>query len=193
MRAVCIFCGSNHGARPSYSAAARAAGEAVAKRRLTLVYGGGKVGLMGELAEGALAAGGEVVGVMPEALIAREIGHDRLTALHVVKSMHARKALMADLADGFIALPGGAGTMEEFFEAWTWGQLGHHDKPVGLVNVDGFFDALVAFVRRQTEEKFMRVEHRDMLLVDADAGRLLDRFEGYRPPTVEKWIRRSET
>jgi uncharacterized protein (TIGR00730 family) len=147
---------------------------------------------MGALADAALAAGGIVVGVIPEALVQREIAHSGLSEFHPVASMHARKARMADLADAFIALPGGAGTLEEFFEIWTWAQLGHHRKPVGLLNVDGFFDLLLPFLDHQRQERFMRQEHRDMLLTDTNAARLLDRFETYIPPNVEKWIRTGE-
>jgi uncharacterized protein (TIGR00730 family) len=192
MRSVCVFCGSNLGAQPEYGRAAEAFGRAVAARGLTLVYGGAKVGLMGLLADAALAAGGEVVGVIPAALVAREIAHDGLTALHEVESMHARKARMADLADGFVALPGGAGTLEEVFEVWTWGQLGHHAKPVGFLNVAGFFDSLFAFLDHAERERFMRPAHRGMLSVESDAERLLDRLKTYVPPTVTKWIARGE-
>jgi len=192
MKSVCVFCGSNAGAGTGYLQAARHLGGILGERKLRLVYGGAAVGLMGALADAALAAGGVVVGVIPEALVQREIAHTGLTELHPVASMHERKARMADLADSFIALPGGAGTLEEFFEIWTWGQLGHHRKPVGLLNVDGFFDSMLAFLDHQRRERFMRQEHRDMLLTDTDAARLLDRFETYLPPTVEKWIRTGE-
>ena len=192
MQSVCVFCGSNFGAREAYADAARDLGRAVATRGLRLVYGGAKVGLMGILADAALDAGGAVVGVIPEALVAREIAHGGLTETHGVRSMHERKALMADLSDGFIALPGGAGTLEETFEVWTWAQLGHHRKPVGILNVEGFYDALIAFIDHQAAELFMRREHRDMLLVETEPERMLDRFANYRAPLVEKWIRRGE-
>lgn len=192
MQAVCVFCGSNFGAREAYSEAAREVGREIAGRGLRLVYGGSKVGLMGVVADAALAAGGAVVGVIPKALVQREVAHAGLTELHQVGSMHERKAAMADLSDAFIALPGGAGTLEEMFEIWTWGQLGHHTKPVGLLNVDGFFDGLIAFVDHQTSERFMRQEHRDMLLFDSEPARLLDRFGTYVPPAVTKWISRGE-
>ena len=167
-------------------------GRTIAARGIRLVYGGSRLGLMGVLADAALAAGGVVVGVIPGALVEREVAHAGLTALHQVTSMHERKAMMADLSDGFVALPGGAGTLEEFFEIWTWAQLGHHRKPVGLLNSGGFFDALLAFLDHVEGERFMRREHRDMLLVDTDPGRLLDSCDGYEPPVVEKWIRASE-
>jgi len=192
MRSVCVFCGSNVGARSDYADAARNLGRTLAARRFRLVYGGAAVGLMGILADAALAAGGEVIGIMPEALIAREIAHPGLTELRSVKSMHERKAMMADLADAFVGLPGGAGTLEEVFEIWTWGQLGHHKKPVGLLNVAGFFDRLLDFIDWQCREAFIREEHREMLLVDIDPGPLLDRFETYQAPVVDKWIRTGE-
>ena len=192
MRSVCVFCGSNFGRSDSYAAAAAQMGAALARRKLRLVYGGAKVGLMGALADAALAAGGAVTGVIPGALVEREIAHAGLTELRTVTSMHERKALMADLSDGFIALPGGAGTLEELFEIWTWGQLGHHRKPVGILNVDGFFDPLVAFLDRQAGELFMREEHRAMLMIGTDADAMLDRFASYAPPAVSKWISRHE-
>jgi uncharacterized protein (TIGR00730 family) len=192
VRSICVFCGSNTGAREAYAEAARNVAHTIAERGFRLVYGGAAVGLMGVLADAALAAGGDVVGIIPGVLVEREIAHAGLTELHPVNSMHERKAMMADLADGFIALPGGAGTLEEFFEIWTWGQLGHHRKPVGLLNVGGFFDPLIAFLDRQEEERFMRREHRDMLIIERDPASLLDRFETYRPPVVEKWIRAGE-
>ncbi|HEX9903724.1 MAG TPA: TIGR00730 family Rossman fold protein [Propylenella sp.] len=188
MRSLCVFCGSNAGASSTYAEAALALGALVAERGLRLVYGGAAVGLMGTLADAALAAGAEVVGVMPTALVDREIVHPGLTELRTVSSMHERKALMADLADGFLALPGGAGTLEELFEIWTWGQLGHHTKPVGLLNVAGFFDRLLAFLDHQCRERFVRQEHREMLLVGTDPRALLDRFDRYQPPRVSKWI-----
>jgi uncharacterized protein (TIGR00730 family) len=188
MKSVCVFCGSNSGDRPAYTRAAEQLGAAIAGRGLNLVYGGAHVGLMGAVADAALAAGGKVIGVMPTALVEKEVAHDGLTELHEVHSMHERKALMADLSDGFAALPGGAGTLEEVFEVWTWGQLGYHRKPVGFVNIDGYFDRLFEFLDHQCEERFMRKEHRNMLIAEAEPQRLLDRFVGYQPPQVEKWI-----
>ncbi len=192
MNSICVFCGSNTGAREAYLTATRSLAEAIAGRGLTLVYGGARVGLMGALADAALAAGGRVVGVMPKALVAREIEHEDLSEFHKVGSMHERKALMADLSDGFIALPGGAGTLEEIFEIWTWGQLGYHAKPIGLLNVAGFYDKLFAFLDHQSDERFIHQVHRDMLLVEHEPDRLLDGFAAYSAPVVEKWISPTE-
>ncbi len=192
MRSVCVFCGSSAGRGSAYATAAQAAGRAIAEHGLRLVYGGAMVGLMGELADSALAAGGEVVGVIPLALVEREIAHTGLTEIHYVKSMHERKAMMADLSDGFLAMPGGVGTLEELFEIWTWAQLGHHRKPVGVLNTERFFDPLLAFLDRQCSEEFMRREHRDMLVVEQDAERILARFEAYHAPSVVKWIATGE-
>lgn len=192
MQAVCVFCGSNSGARGTYADSAGRLGRAIAERGLTLVYGGAAVGLMGMLADAALAAGGKVVGIIPTALVEREIAHSGLTEQHHVKSMHERKAMMADRSDAFLALPGGAGTLEETFESWTWAQLGHHQKPVGLLNVDRFFDSLLAFIDHQVREGFIRREHRDMLIVETDPCEMLERFSSYRAPVVEKWIRAGE-
>ncbi|MDQ0324617.1 uncharacterized protein (TIGR00730 family) [Rhodopseudomonas julia] len=188
MQAICVFCGSNAGARADYARAAASLGVAIAEAGLRLVYGGARVGLMGAVANAALTAGGEVIGVIPHALVQKEVAHKGLTKLHEVGSMHERKALMGDLSDGFVALPGGAGTLEELFEVWTWGQLGYHQKPVGLLNVAGFYDGLAAFLDHQAAEHFMRPEHRAMLMVEADPGTLLHRFKTYQPPQVEKWI-----
>jgi uncharacterized protein (TIGR00730 family) len=176
LRSLCVFCGSNAGGRPSYRAAADALGLALARRGQRLVYGGGHVGLMGVVADAALGAGGEVVGVIPQHLVDREIAHRSLSELRVVHSMHERKALMAALADGFIVLPGGIGTLEEFFEVWTWGQLGLHAKPYGLLNVDSYFDPLLRFLDHAVTERFVRSDHRDLLVVEEQVERLLDRL-----------------
>ena len=192
MRAVGVFCGASPGGDPAYMEAARAMGVAIAGRGLALVYGGAKVGLMGGLADAALAAGGEVFGVMPEALMDKEIAHTGLTRLDVVPSMHERKARMAEMADGFIALPGGVGTMEEIFEIWTWGQLGFHAKPAGFLNVLGYFDHLRAFVDHAVGEAFLKSPHRDMLVFRDEPAAVLDAFFAYSPPVVEKWIGRPE-
>ncbi len=188
MNAICVFCGSHPGADPAYAEAARSLGRALAERDTTLVYGGGHVGLMGVIADAALEAGGEVIGVMPQALVEREIGHTGLTKLHVVQSMHERKALMSRLSEGFIALPGGNGTLEEFFEVLTWAQLGEHGKPCGLLNVSGYYDPLLAVFDRMVEKAFLREEHRELVLVEEDPASLLRRFEDYEPPKTIKWI-----
>lgn len=188
---VCVFCGSSPGARGSYGALARELGAAIAARGLRLVYGGGNVGLMGAVADSALAAGGEVVGVIPHHLAAREVAHRGLSELRVVRSMHERKAVMSELASGFVALPGGLGTLEELFEIWTWGQLGLHRKPHALLDIDGFFDPLITFLDRLVEERFLKPEHRDMLLVDHEPVRLLDRLTHHEVPAVAKWLDRA--
>jgi uncharacterized protein (TIGR00730 family) len=193
LRRVCVFCGSSPGARGSYAATAARLGRLLAERGLTLVYGGGHVGLMGAVADAAMDAGGEVIGVIPEHLERREVAHLGVTDLRVVDSMHTRKALFEELSDGFIALPGGLGTYEELFEILTWGQLGLHAKPVGLLDVDGFYAPLQSFLDHAVEERFVHTEHRSMLLVDHDAERLLDRMAAWQPPVVEKWLDRERT
>ena len=190
MKRICVYLGSSPGARPAYTEAAEHLARTLAARGLGLVYGGASVGTMGVLADAMLAAGGEVIGVIPGDLQDKEVGHAGLTELHVVSSMHERKQLMLDLADGFVCLPGGSGTLEELFETFTWLQLGLHAKPIGLLDVAGYYTPLVAFVEHAVAEQFLRREHADMLLVDDDAGRLLDRFAGWAPPTRSKWIDR---
>ncbi len=192
MKRICVFCGSSMGASPAFAEGARALGRALAEAGITLVYGGGGVGLMGVLADAVLEAGGEVIGVIPRPLWARELGHTGLTALHVVDSMHQRKALMAELSDGFIALPGGAGTLEEFAEMWTWGLLGVHRKPCGLLEVNGYYAPLLALLDHMVAQGFLRPEHRDMVLVESDPRRLLERFATYEPPVVARWLDRAE-
>lgn len=192
MRRVCVFCGSSRGSRPAYEAAARETGALLAARGSGLVYGGGNVGLMGAVADAALAAGGEVIGVIPEALVGWEVAHAGLTELRVVASMHERKALMADLSDAFIALPGGFGTFEELCEVLTWSQLGFHAKPCGLLNVEGYFDPLLALFNRAVEERFLRPAHRTLALEERDPARLLDLLDAYQPPPIDKWIDRDE-
>jgi uncharacterized protein (TIGR00730 family) len=192
LKRICVFCGSSVGTRPAYATAARELGRTLAERGLGIVFGGGKVGLMGVLADAALAAGGEAIGVIPEALVAREIAHNGLTKLHVVRSMHERKTLMADLADAFIALPGGYGTFEEFFEAVTWTQLGIHKKPCGLLNVDGYYDALLALLDRAVGEGFVRAANRSLVLDAPDVSGLLDKLESFRPAAAELRIGKAE-
>src|SRR6266513_1281111 len=188
MRRLAIFCGSNPGARPQYVEATRALGRLLCERGIGIVYGGSSVGLMAALADAMLDDLGDVIGVIPRMLVDREVANRTLTDLRIVDSMHARKAMMAELADGFIALPGGIGTLEEFFEIWTWGQLGMHEKPCGLLNVAGYFDPLLQFLDRAVAEKFVREVHRAMVIVESDAAALLARFESYEPPRVVKWI-----
>ena len=194
MRRLCVFCGSSPGARPAYGEAAEQLGRLLVAEGIGLVYGGGHVGLMGRLADAVLAEGGEAIGVMPEALVAREIAHTGLSDLHVVRSMHERKASMAELADGFVALPGGLGTVEELFEVYTWAQLGLHRKPCALLDVDGYFEGIARFLDHAVEERFLGAEHRSMLIVERDPRALLDRLERFEPEAVvPKWIDREET
>ncbi len=188
MKRICVFTGSNAGARPEYAAAARRLGALLAERRCTVVYGGAGVGLMAAVADAALLGGAQVIGVIPEALAAKEVAHRGLPDLRVVASMHERKALMADLADAFIALPGGLGTLEEWFEVLTWAQLGLHGKPCGLLNVVGYYDHVIRFLDHAVEQRFVRPAHRAMMVVDDDAVRLLDRLERYDAPRVDKWL-----
>jgi uncharacterized protein (TIGR00730 family) len=194
LKNLCVFAGSSPGARPEYLAAARELGRALAKRRIGVVYGGGCVGLMGALADAVLAADGDITGVIPESLVAREVAHHGLSTLHVVTSMHERKALMADLSDGFVALPGGWGTLEEFFEVLTWAQLGLHTKPCGLLNVGGYFDGLLAFLDHAVAERFVRAENGALVMVATSVDGLLDQFDHYQaPPPTGKWIDRAST
>jgi uncharacterized protein (TIGR00730 family) len=193
MLRLCVFTGSSAGRRPEYAVAAAALGRALAVRGIGLVYGGARVGLMGVVADAALAAGGEVIGVIPQALVGREVAHEGLSDLRVVRSMHERKALMSDLSDGFIAMPGGWGTLEELSEVLTWGQLGFHLKPCGVLNVAGYFDGLLAFVHHAVDEGFLRRGHADALLVADRADALLDQLAAFQPSVVDKWIDRSET
>jgi len=188
MRRVCVFCGSNPGIRPEYADAARGLAAALVARGLELVYGGGNVGLMGIVADAVMTAGGTVTGIIPEALMRMEAGHRDVTQLHVVGSMHERKAMMAEMSDAFIALPGGIGTLEEVFEVWTWGQLGLHAKPAGFLDVGGFYRHLHAFLDHMTAEGFLKQRHRDMVTLSSDPMVLLDGFAGYTPPQVVKVI-----
>lgn len=176
VKAICVYCGANAGASPRYAEQARALARALVERNLSLVYGGGKVGLMGVIADEVLRLGGEVTGVIPTALVEREVGHTGLTRQFIVKDMHERKAMMAQLADGFIAMPGGLGTLEELFEMLTWAQLGIHAKPIGLLNVDGYYDGLLSFVRHATEQELVRPQHAALMMVENDAEALLRRF-----------------
>jgi hypothetical protein len=192
LKRICVFCGSSNGARDTYVAAAQQIGAGLARRGLEVVFGGGRVGLMGAVADAALDAGGRVIGVIPKALMDKELAHQRLIELHVVRSMHERKALMADLADGFIALPGGFGTLEEFCEIFTWTQLGFHNKPCGILNVDGYYDTLLRFFDQTVTEGFVRVQHRALILTANDTEHLLDQMLAAQPPLVDKWLERGE-
>ena len=191
MKSLCVYCGSSPGASPVYAEAARAlAGEMVAGR-IELVYGGGNVGLMGIIADEVLRLGGEATGVIPQALLEKEVGHGGLTRLHIVKDMHERKAMMAELSDGFIAMPGGIGTLEELFEVLTWSQLGFHDKPIGLLNVDGFYDGLIQFMQHLVTQRFLKGEHASLMMHAPDAATLLDQFKSFKPSHNTKWLDRA--
>jgi uncharacterized protein (TIGR00730 family) len=188
VRRVCVYAGSNAGARPEYADAARALGRELAGRGIGLVYGGGHVGLMGAIADAVLEAGGEAIGVIPRALMDRELGHRGLTELQVVGSMHERKARMEELADAFVALPGGIGTLEELVEIYTWSQLGIHAKPCGVLDVHGFYAALSGLLDHMVAEGFLREQHREVMLSDPDPASLLDRLAAWEPPAVHKWL-----
>ena len=193
MERLCVFSGSSPGAHPDYAHAAAELGGALADRGIGLVYGGATVGLMGIVADAALEAGADVVGVIPQTLVDREIAHGGLSDLRVVGSMHERKALMAELADGFIALPGGMGTLEELFEVYTWTQLGLHAKPLGLLDVRGYYAQLAAFLDHAVQERFLTAEHREMLVVEQRAEAMIEAFRRWTPPVRTKWIDRSAT
>ena len=193
MRSLCVFCGSGAGHEPAYTEAARTLGRTLAGAKIRLVFGGGRVGLMGEVANAALAAGGEAIGVIPNFLVEREIAHTGLTDLHVVGSMHERKAMMSGLSDGFVALPGGTGTLEEFFEVLTWAQLGEHAKPCGLLNVAGYYDPLLSVLDHMVGKGFLSKSNRALVLVERDPGTLLAKLERYRPPETIKWVGGPET
>jgi uncharacterized protein (TIGR00730 family) len=193
MRRICVFCGSSFGSRPEYRQAAAHVGALLALKGVGLVYGGSNVGLMSVVADTVLAAGGDVIGVIPEALVAKEVAHRGLADLRVVGSMHERKALMAELSSAFLALPGGFGTLEEFIEAVTWSQLGLHRKPCGLLNLCGFYDSLLALLDHAVEERFLRPENRALVLAETDAETLIDKLLSHQPPYVEKWIGRAQS
>ena len=190
---LCVFCGSSGGTDPAFSAAAKMVGEVLARRGLELVYGGGNVGLMGIVADAAIAAGGKVVGVIPQSLVDRELAHRGITDLRIVDSMHVRKAMMADLSDAFIALPGGYGTLEELCEILTWAQLGLHQKPFGLLNVQKFYDGFIAHIDHAVNMKFIRPQHRELLMTSDTIEGLLEQFATFKPLPVHKWIGRDET
>lgn len=193
LKSLCVYCGSSSGRNEAYGAAARTLAQTMVERGIRLVYGGASVGIMGAVADEVLRLGGEAVGVIPEALMRKELAHSGLTELHVTPSMHARKTLMAELADAFVALPGGIGTFEEIFEVWTWAQLGFHHKPCGLLNVAAYYDRLIAFLDHSASEAFVRADQRRMLVVESAPAALLDRFASYTPPLSPKWVGVGET
>lgn len=193
MKRICVFCGSNSGIDPVFLETAEKVGKFLARENIELVFGGGRVGLMGKVADTVLANGGRVIGAIPEALAIKEVAHQGLTELHIVDSMHERKALMAELADGFIALPGGFGTFEEFCEIITWAQLGIHQKPCALLNVGGFYDHLIAQFEISANQNFIHEEHRPLVLVESEIEKLYELMKNYRPPVLEKWIDKSST
>lgn len=188
MKSITVFCGSSSGFRSEYAEAARQLGRNLVKENIRLVYGGGAVGLMGIIADEVMKNGGEVIGIIPEALDKREVAHREITELRVVSSMHERKAMMAELADGFIAMPGGIGTFEEFFEILTWAQLGFHDKPCGILNVANYYDGLLNLCENAVKEGFLRQQHSELILADSDSVTLLEKMKTYTPPKVQKWI-----
>ncbi|PTQ68688.1 TIGR00730 family Rossman fold protein [Pseudomonas sp. GV071] len=190
LRSLCVFCGASPGANPVYREAAINLGRTLAQQGIQLIYGGGAVGLMGIVADAALEAGGEVIGIIPQSLKSAEIGHNGLTRLEVVDGMHARKARMAELSDGFIALPGGLGTLEELFEVWTWGQLGYHSKPLGLLEVNGFYAKLNDFLDHLVEERFVRAPHRAMLQINESPTELIAAMAQWKPAVAPKWVDR---
>lgn len=192
MNRICVFCGASNGSKPEYRVAAERTGAVLADRGIGLVYGGGKVGLMGAVADAVLVRGGYVIGVIPRALVEKEVAHERLTDLRIVGSMHERKAMMAELSDAFVALPGGFGTIEEFVEVLTWSQLGLHAKPCGLLNVGGYYDPLLAFIDHAVKEGFVKAEHARLVVADTDPVRLLERLQAWKPGAGPRWISRRD-
>ncbi len=193
VNSICIYCGSSPGRLDAYASAAYSLAESLVSRNIRLVYGGASIGIMGMVADRVLKLGGQAVGVIPKALAYKEVAHQHLTELHVTQSMHERKMLMAELSDGFIALPGGIGTLEELFEIWTWAQLGFHHKPCGLLNVEGYYDALIKFLDHVMAEQFVKEHHHAMLMVETHPEALLDRYASYQPPAVKHWLDKDET
>ena len=188
MKSICVFCGSSSGKGVYHLTAAQKLGKIIAEENITLVYGGGNVGIMGELANTVLQYNGKVIGVIPEDLVAREAALKEVTELRIVKSMHERKAMMSELSEGFIAMSGGIGTLEEFFEAWTWAQLGIHNKPIGILNVDGYYDRLIDFINISVEQEFVYKNNLDMIVIDKDAKNLIGKMKDFKPVKVRKWM-----
>ena len=188
MKSICVFCGSSSGKGVNHLTAAQKLGKIIAEENITLVYGGGNVGIMGELANSALQYNGKVIGVIPEDLVAREAALKEVTELRIVKSMHERKAMMSELSEGFIAMSGGIGTLEEFFEAWTWAQLGIHNKPIGILNVDGYYDRLIDFINVSVEQEFVYKNNLDMIVIDKDAKSLIGKMKDFKPVKVRRWM-----
>ena len=188
MKSLCVYCGASPGHSPAYTIAAKQLAVTLVNQDIALVYGGGNVGLMGVIADEVLALGGKVTGVIPQALVDKEVGHTGLTQLHIVDNMHQRKAIMAELSDGFIAMPGGIGTLEELFEVMTWAQLGFHQKPIGLLNVSGFYDGLLHFLDHTRQQGFLRASHLDILLSSPEPNDLLQQLKTYLPVTTRKWV-----
>ncbi|GAB3630609.1 LOG family protein YvdD [Pandoraea terrae] len=192
MRSLCVYCGAASGVRPAYADGARVLGQRMAERGIRLVYGGGKVGLMGVIADAVMAHGGEAIGIIPEALMQREVGHRGLTELHVVRNMHERKQMMADLSEGFIAMPGGIGTCEELFEVFTWLQIGYHAKPIGLLNVEQYYDPLLGFLRHMVQEQFLKAPQVDQLVVETAPEAILDTLVQRQPALVDRWAQQRD-
>jgi hypothetical protein len=188
IKRICVFCGSNPGNNPEYVKAAHALGECIAKSGAELVYGGGNVGIMGEIANAVLAGGGRAIGVIPKTLVDKELAHRSLTELRVVNTMHERKALMSELSDAFIALPGGIGTLEEFFEVLTWAQLGFQKKPCGLLNIAGYYDHLIAFIDKMVSEGFLNESHRELMVIEKDPDAIIEKLKSHKPVFTDKWL-----
>lgn len=193
INSICVYCGSSSGRLDAYASAAFSLAESLVSRNIKLVYGGASIGIMGMVADEVLKLGGHVIGVIPKALAHKEIAHNHLTELHITTSMHERKMLMAELSDGFIALPGGIGTLEELFEIWTWAQLGFHNKPCGLLNVEGYYDSLIKFLDHVLAEQFVKQHHRAMLIVEKNPDTLINRYINYQPPAETHWLDKEET
>lgn len=193
INSICVYCGSSSGRIEAYGSAGCALAKSLVSRNIRLVYGGAGIGIMGMVADQVMKLGGQAIGVIPKALAHKEVAHKNLTELHVTQSMHERKMLMAELSDGFIALPGGLGTLEELFEIWTWAQLGFHNKPCGLLNVEGYYDSLIGFLDHVLAEQFVKKDHHAMLIVETSPDTLLDRFINYQPPAVRHWVGKDET